>query len=93
MSRAKTPSQSVPRASSRKGDRDGVNSQADRRATGGGSDAAPYPNPQTGKDDDERDHVADGPLSHGGQSKMKYHGSGRLGRDRTRRDGNENVGD
>lgn len=89
---SKKPTQSVPEESANSGAPDGVNSQADRGATGGSDDAAPYPNPHSGKDEDEREGVADGPLSHGGQSAMGYHGSGRLGAQKTKPEGNANAG-
>lgn len=89
---SKKPTQAVPEASEDSGAPDGVNSQARRGATGGSDDAAPYPNPHSGKDDEEREHVADGPLSHGGQSTMAYHGSGRLGERKTKPEGNPNAG-
>jgi hypothetical protein len=42
---------------------------------GGESGGGPYPNPHTGKDGDK----TDGFLGHGGQTKMDYYGTGRLG--------------
>jgi hypothetical protein len=48
----------------------GVNGRADPGETGGGA----YPNPHTGKSDDDQ-----GEMKHGGQSEMKYYGSGQAG--------------
>ena len=90
MTAERKPTQGVPKGSDRKGAPDGVNTQAQRDATGGGDDGAPYPNPHTGKSEDERGDFADGPLSHGGQSSIGYHGTGRLGKQKTRREGNPN---
>lgn len=89
---SKKPTQAVPDADEDSGAPDGVNSQARRGATGGSDDAAPYPNPHSEKPDDEREDVADGWLSHGGQSSIGYHGSGRLGRRKTSPEGNPNAG-
>jgi hypothetical protein len=89
---SKKPTQAIPEDGKSGGAPDGVNSQARRGATGGSGDAAPYPNPHSGKSEDEREHVADGPLSHGGQSSIGYHGSGRLGDKRTKPKGNPNAG-
>lgn len=89
---SRKPTQAVPEESERRGAPDGVNDQAERGATGGSDDAAPYPNPHSGKSEEEREHVADGPLSHGGQSEIGYHGSGRLGERKTKPEGNLNAG-
>jgi len=89
---SRKPTQAVPAGSESRGAPDGVNSQAERGATGGSDDAAPYPNPHSGKSEDEREHVADGPLSHGGQSEIGYRGSGRLGQQKTKQGGNPNAG-
>ena len=49
---------------------------ADAAPKGGGQSAGgAYPNPHSGKDEDEM-HGWEG---HGGQSEMEYHGSGQLG--------------
>lgn len=89
---SKKPTQAVPEADENSGAPDGVNSQARRGATGGSDDAAPYPNPHTGKSEEEREGVAEGWLSHGGQSSIGYHGSGRLGERKTEPGGNPNAG-
>lgn len=90
MSDDRKATQGVPAADDRKkGAADGVNSQAQRGATGGGDDAAPYPNPHTGKSDNDPD-FADDALSHGGQSAIGYHGTGRLGKSKTEAKGNPN---
>ena len=44
----------------------------------GESQGGAYPNPHGRKPDEERE---DGPMGHGGQSEMAYHGTGRLGED------------
>ncbi|MEA3036485.1 MAG: hypothetical protein QOH04_2257 [Sphingomonadales bacterium] len=46
------------------------------RSGGGDSGGGAYPNPHKGE---EGEADADGFLGHGGQSKMAYHGHGRLG--------------
>ncbi|RXZ65420.1 hypothetical protein [Pelagerythrobacter rhizovicinus] len=91
---AKKPTQAVPDADQNRKSRapDGVSSQAHRDATGGSDDAAPYPSPHSAKPEDEREDVADGWLSHGGQSSNAYHGTGRLGEQKTAPDGNPNAG-
>ena len=87
------PTQAMPpEGDPRKGAPDGVNSQAETGATGGSDQGAPYPNPHRGKSDGERAHFADGPLSHGGQSRNSYHGTGQLGERKTRPGGNPNAG-
>ena len=83
--------QAMPR-DGRAGAPDGVNSQADRRATGGGSAGAPYPNPHTGKQEGERGRFGGGALGHGGQSSIGYHGPQQLGEQEIRPGGNPNAG-
>ncbi|MEO1969867.1 MAG: hypothetical protein ABGW87_14280 [Sphingomonadaceae bacterium] len=78
----------MPADQKHKGEADGVNSQAKTNATGGSDAGAPYPGSEKV---DAHAHFADGPLSHGGQSKMGYHGTGRLGRQKTRPEGNPNA--
>lgn len=89
MSKRK-PTQALPKESPRKGAPDGVNSQAAEDATGGSDAGAPYPNPHTGKTDDERNKTGGGFLDHGGQSLIGYHGTGRLGHRKTKPEGNPN---
>jgi hypothetical protein len=81
----------MPHGSGKKGAPDGVNTQGAQNATGGSDAGAPYPNPHTGKSDDERADVANGFLSHGGQSRSAYHGTGRLGSRKTSKAGNVNA--
>jgi hypothetical protein len=47
------------------------------REGGGDSGGGAYPNPHTGKDGGDGDR--EGFLGHGGQTKMEYYGTGRLG--------------
>lgn len=47
------------------------------REGGGDSGGGAYPNPHTGKEGGGGDR--EGFLGHGGQSKMEYYGTGRLG--------------
>lgn len=90
--KAQAQTQAMPH-DSKKGSPDGVNSQGERHASGGSDDAAPYPNPHTGTDKPGKKHkLADGFMSHGGQSDMDYHGSGQLGKEKTRPGGNANSG-
>ena len=53
---------------------EGNAAQKDRGQSGGGA----YPNPHSGKDEDEM-HGFEG---HGGQSEMEYHGTGQLGEEK-----------
>ncbi|HEY0130031.1 MAG TPA: hypothetical protein VGB57_01410 [Allosphingosinicella sp.] len=48
------------------------------RGGGGDSGGGAYPNPHSGKDGDRG-----GFMDHGGQTEMPYHGSGRLGDEKT----------
>lgn len=91
MTKKGEPTQAMP-TDGRKGAPDGVNSQAERGATGGSDDAAPYPNPHKNKSKEERDDFAHGLLSHGGQSKMGYHGPQQLGDQDVKPGGNHNAG-
>jgi hypothetical protein len=85
------PTQAMP-ADGRKGAPDGVNTQANFDATGGSDAAAPYPNPHTGKSEEERDNLADGFFGHGGQSSMGYHGPQQLGAKDVKPGGNDHAG-
>lgn len=87
---SRKPTQAVPKDSGKKGQPDGVDSQAATDATGGSDAGAPYPNPHSGKSTEERADVGGGFLDHGGQSRQGYHGTGRLGKLKTRPEGNPN---
>jgi hypothetical protein len=50
-----------------------------RQSGGGQSGGGAYPNPHAGKEGGE----AEGFMGHGGQTEMAYHGTGRLGEERT----------
>ena len=90
MADDKVTTQAMPH-DGRKGAPDGVNTQAEFGATGGSDAAAPYPNPHTGTDKPGKRHkLADGPMSHGGQSDIAYHGSGQLGERKVKPGGNAN---
>jgi hypothetical protein len=73
-----------------KGAPDGVNTQAERGATGGGDAGAPYPNPHKRKG--AKDSGLTGVFAHGGQSVMGYHGHGQLGDQDVEPGGNSNAG-
>ena len=83
--------QAMPKDGHR-GEADGVNSQAERSATGGSDSGAPYPNPHTGKSVEEGENFGGGFTEHGGQSDMSYHGTGQLGEKKVRPGGNPNAG-
>lgn len=83
--------QAMPR-DGRPGAPDGVNTQGQWGGSGGSDAGAPYPNPNTGKSDAERNDVGGGGMSHGGQSKIGYHGSGQLGEREVEPGGNANSG-
>ncbi len=83
----KQPTQAMP-CDGRKGAPDGVN------ASGAFSEISPanggpYPNPYSGKRSGKRNT---GLFHHGGQTVMGYHGTGQLGKRKTRPGGNPNAG-
>lgn len=88
MSEDRKTMQAMPK-DGHKGAPDGVNTQA---SSGASDSAGPYPNPHTGKTEDERDGFADGFFGHGGQSGMEYHGSKQLGSKDVKPGGNQNAG-
>lgn len=88
---SRAPLQAMP-SDGHPGAPDGVNTQGQWGGTGGSDAGAPYPNPNTGKSDSEREGFADGAMSHGGQSKVGYHGSGQLGEREVEPGGNVNSG-
>lgn len=85
------PLQAMPRDGKR-GAPDGVNSQGEPGATGGGDEAAPYPNPHSGEPAKKHSNFGDSFMSHGGQSSMGYHGSSQLGEKEVKPGSNRNAG-
>jgi hypothetical protein len=85
----KTPTQAIP-ADGLKGAPDGTNTpDASGRGGMGESGGGAYPNPHTGKSDEE---AKEGFGKHGGQSVMGYHGTGQLGDKEVEPGGNKNAG-
>lgn len=88
------PHQSMPN-DGKKGAPDGVNSQAEGVTSDGSSQGNAYPNPHTDGDKGDRKKkggFARGFMGHGGQSDIRYHGSGQLGDQDAKPGGNRDSG-